>query len=87
MCKLNTLGRQQDQGSLDDGGVAGAVGVVASELKLDTGHSDVGGYQHRLLNAIIVIDDMQYKIERWAWADWPCVTPVTLEEGVWQMNE
>jgi hypothetical protein len=30
-------------------------------------HSDVGGYQYRLLNAI---DDMQSQIERWAWADW-----------------
>ena len=31
-------------------------------------NSDVGGYQHRLLNAI---DDLHSEIERWAWGDWP----------------
>ena len=30
-------------------------------------HSDVGGYQHRLLNAV---DDLHSQIETWAWADW-----------------
>ena len=31
-------------------------------------HSYVGGYQHRLLNAI---DELQAEIETWAWADLP----------------
>ena len=31
-------------------------------------HSDVGGYQHRLLN---VIDNLHTEIEQCAWADWP----------------
>ena len=31
-------------------------------------HSDVGGYQHRMLNAI---DDMGEEIERLAWGEWP----------------
>ena len=30
-------------------------------------HSRVGGYQHRLLNAV---DDLHSQIETWAWADW-----------------
>ena len=30
-------------------------------------HSYVGGYQHRLLNAV---DDLHSQIETWAWADW-----------------
>jgi hypothetical protein len=33
----------------------------------EEGHSDVGGYQHRLLNAI---DDMSSEIERLAQSDW-----------------
>ena len=31
-------------------------------------HSNVGGYQHRMLNAI---DDMGEEIERLAWGEWP----------------
>jgi hypothetical protein len=31
-------------------------------------HSRVGGYQHRLLNAV---DELHSEIERWAWADLP----------------
>ena len=48
--------------------------VKAMQVLLDgwtdteEGHSDVGGYQHRLLNAI---DDMHSEVERWAWGDWP----------------
>ena len=34
----------------------------------DEEHSDVGGYQHRMLNAI---DDMGAEIERSAWGEWP----------------
>ena len=30
-------------------------------------HTRVGGYQHRLLNAV---DDLHSQIETWAWADW-----------------
>ena len=33
----------------------------------EEGHSDVGGYQHRLLNAI---DEMSSEIERWVQSDW-----------------
>ena len=32
-------------------------------------HSEVGGYQHRLLNAI---DDIHYEIEDLAWGEWNC---------------
>jgi hypothetical protein len=31
-------------------------------------HSRLGGYQHRLLNAV---DEQHSEIERWAWADLP----------------
>ncbi len=34
----------------------------------EEGHSDVGGYQHRLLNVVV---DMSSEIERWNQADWP----------------
>jgi hypothetical protein len=34
----------------------------------EEGHCDVGGYQHRLLNAI---DDVCADIERLAWGEWP----------------
>jgi hypothetical protein len=49
--------------------------IVSAMFKLLEGwsdteeeHSDVGGYQHRLLNAV---DDMSSEIERWNQADWP----------------
>ena len=39
-------------------------------------HSYVGGYQHRLLNAI---DDLQFQIETWAWADVPVGNPAGID--------